>query len=53
MIREAVVLGGVEHLEERGGGIAAEILADLVDLVQDEYRVTLADLPQPAQDPAW
>ena len=39
MVLEAAVLLGVEHLEQRRGGIAAEVLAELVDLVEQEQRV--------------
>ena len=39
VVLEAVVLLGVEHLEQRRRGVAAEVGADLVDLVEDDDRV--------------
>ena len=39
MVLEAAVLLGIEDLEQRRGRIAAEILAELVDLVEQEQRV--------------
>ncbi len=50
MVVELVVLLGVEHLEQRRGGIAAEILAELVDLVEQEQRVRGAGLLQVGDD---
>ena len=47
-VSEAVVLGGVEDLEQDGGGRGAE----LVDLVEDEDGVSGAGGPQLAQDGA-
>ena len=47
-VAEAVVLGGVEDLEQDGGGRGAE----LVDLVEDEDGVSGAGEPQLAQDGA-
>ena len=52
VVREGVVLRRVQDLEERGGRIAAEILADLVDLVEHEHRIAHARLADPAHDPA-
>ena len=44
MVGEGVVLGGVEDLEQRGGGVAAEgVGAQLVDLVQHEDGIVGAD----------
>ena len=37
VIAEGVVLRRVEHLEQGGGGIAAPVGADLVDLVQQDH----------------
>ncbi len=42
MIVERVVLLGVEHLEQRRRGIAAEVGRHLVDLVEQEDRVVRA-----------
>ena len=39
VIPERVVLLGIEHFEQRRGGIAAEVRAELVDLVEDEHGV--------------
>ena len=38
VVGEVVVLLGVEHLEQGAGRIAAEVLAQLVDLVEHEQR---------------
>src|SRR5438034_7272034 len=42
VVAERVVLLGVEHLEERRAWVAAEVRADLVDLVEHEDGVDLA-----------
>ncbi len=39
MVTEGEVLLGVQHLQQRRGGIASEIGANLVHLVQHEHRV--------------
>ena len=39
MIAERVVLFRIEHLEQRRRGVAAEVVAELVDLIEDEDRV--------------
>src|SRR6516164_8286343 len=39
MVVEAVILLGIEHFEQRGGWIAAEVGAHLVYLVEQEQRV--------------
>src|SRR3546814_14332506 len=44
MILELAILFGVENLEQRRRRIAAEILAELVDLVEQEQRVHRAGL---------
>src|SRR2546426_4665464 len=46
MVVEGVVLFGVEHLEQRRGRIAPEIVAELVDLVEQEYGILAARTPQ-------
>ena len=51
VIRERRVLLGVEHLEQRGRRVAAEVGAELVDLVEHEHRVLGAD-PAHALDDA-
>ena len=50
MVLELRVLLRVEHLEQRRGRIAAEILAELVDLVEQEQRVARARLAQVGDD---
>ena len=51
MVAERVVLRGVEHLEQRGRGIAAEATGlQLVDLVDQQHRVHRARLGQRAHD---
>src|SRR3546814_16460814 len=44
MVLELAILFGVENLEQRRGRIASEILAELVDLVEQEQRVHRAGL---------
>ena len=39
VVAEHVVLLGVRHLQKSRGGIAAEVVSQLVDLVQHEHRV--------------
>ena len=42
MIAEAHVLLGIEHLEQRRSGVAAEVRAELVDLIEHDHRVARA-----------
>ena len=42
VVAERVVLLGVKDLEERRARVAAEVRADLVDLVEHEHRIRLA-----------
>ena len=44
VIAEVVVLLGIEHLEQRRLRIAAEIGADLVDLVDHHHRIARAGI---------
>ena len=50
VVLELAVLFGVEHFEQCRSGIAAEILAQLVDLVEKEQRVDLARLLEVGDD---
>ena len=50
MVLEAAVLLGIEHLQQRRRGIAAEILAELVDLVEQEQRIAGPGLLQIGDD---
>ncbi len=50
VVAEGVVLGRVEDLEHRRGGVAAEVGAHLVDLVDHEDRVAGAGVAQGADD---
>ena len=50
VIAERVVLLRIEHLEQRRRRIAAEIGAELVDLVEDEHRVLRLGPAQPLDD---
>ena len=57
VVAEGMVLLRIENLEERGGGITAEVAAELVDLVEHEDRVprlhpldTLQDAPRQGAD---
>jgi hypothetical protein len=50
VVGERVVLLGVEHLEERGSRVAAEVRTQLVDFVEHEQRIVRACLPQALED---
>src|SRR5216683_697385 len=50
-IHEGLVLRRVKHLEQRGGGIALEAGAHLVDLIEHEHRVAGFGPPQSLDDP--
>ena len=52
VVGERRVLFGVEDLQQRGRGIAAEISAQLVDLVEHEHRIPGADPAHALNDPA-
>src|SRR5581483_10275247 len=52
VVLEGIVLLRIEHLEERGCRIAAEIHAELVDLVEHEERVVRARVLDVLDDPA-
>ena len=52
VIGEGVVLFGIEHLEQRRGRVAAEVHAELVDLVEDEQRIVRAGVAQALDDAA-
>ena len=51
MVAEGRVLLRVEDFEEGGGGVAAEVGAELVDLVEHEDRVVGRRLANPLDDP--
>ena len=46
MVGEAEVLLGIEHFQQRTGGIAPEVTADLVQFIEHEHRVLAAALSQ-------
>ena len=50
MVDERRVLLGVEHLEQGRGRVAAEVVAQLVDLVEHEHRVAAGAAAQPLDD---
>ena len=52
VVAERVVLGGVEHLEQRRGGISAPVCADLVDLVEHDHRVHRPGVAERSNEPA-
>ena len=52
VVLEGVVLLRIEHLEQRRGGIAAEVGAELVDLVEHDHRVVRAGGAQALDDAA-
>ena len=45
-VHELVVLARVEHFEQRAGGVAAHVAAELVHLVEHEHRVARAEAAQ-------
>ena len=52
VVAEGRVLLGVEHLEQRRRRVAAEVRAELVDLVEQEHRVARAGAAQALEDAA-
>ena len=52
MIAEGVVLFGIQHFEQGGLGISAEVGANLVDLVKDNDRVPGTRMTQGLDDAA-
>ena len=52
VVHERVVLGRIEHLEQRARRVALERDAQLVHLVEQEHRVLGAGLLHPLDDPA-
>src|SRR5438093_10482019 len=50
MIGERVVLGRVQHFQKRCGRVAAEIGADLVEFIEQNYRVAALDAAQGLDD---
>ncbi len=50
MIGEGVVLSGIEHLEKGGRRVATEIRADLVQFIQQNYRIAALDAAQGLDD---
>src|SRR3982074_3156527 len=53
VVDKAVVLGRVEHLEERRRGISAPVGADFINLVQHEDGVTRFGASDALDDPSW
>ena len=52
VVHEGVVLGRIQHLQQRGGWITAPVRSDLVDLVEHEDRITCLRSPEPLDDAA-
>ena len=52
VVAERVVLRRIEHLEQRRGGVAAPVGADLVDLVEHDHGVHRPGVAQRADEPA-
>src|SRR5262249_13066986 len=52
VVLEGVVLLGVEHLEQRGGRIAPEVHAELVDLVEHEQWIVGGRIAEVLDDAA-
>src|SRR5688572_4662046 len=52
MIVERPILLRVEHLEERRRGVAAPVLTELVDLIEQEHGVDHLGAPHRLYDPA-
>ena len=53
VVAEVEVLLWIEHLEQRSGGVAAEVGRHLVDLVEEKHRVAGARLLERLDDLAW
>ncbi len=51
MIAKLAILFGIEHFQQRRSGIAPEITAHLIDLVQHEDGIIRFDTPQRLQNP--
>ena len=51
VIAEIGVLGWVEHLEQRRRRISSPVIAQFVELVQDEHRIARARTPQGLDNP--
>src|SRR5262249_44630154 len=51
VVAEGVVLRRVEHLEERGGRVAAPVGADLVHLVEEDDWIHRAGVAERAHEP--
>ena len=52
VVAERRVLRGVEHLEQRGGGVAAPVGPDLVDLVEQDHGVHGLGVAKRPNEPA-
>ena len=52
MVAEGAVLLGVQHLQQGRGGIAPLIIAQLVDLIQQQQRITALSLLNGGNDAA-
>ncbi len=50
MIAEAAILLRIEHLQERRGGVATEIGAHLIDLIEHEEGVIRSGASDPLDD---
>src|SRR2546425_5766128 len=50
VVRERVILGRIQHLEQRGGRVSLERDAELVHLVEQEHGVCRARLLHPLDD---
>lgn len=53
VVAKGAVLGGVEDLQQGGGGVAVEAAAELVDLVEHEQRVVDAGAADGLDDAPW
>src|SRR5690606_35527466 len=53
VVPEGRVLLGIEHLEERGCGIAVEARRELVDLVEHEHRIPRSGATDALDDVSW
>ena len=52
VVAEGVILGRVEHLEQRGRGVAAPVGANLVHLVQEDHGVHRLGVAERSHQPA-
>ncbi len=53
MIPELMILLTVQYFQKRRECIALVIVADLIDLIQQDKRILHSRLPESVSDPSW